>query len=557
MVGGLAVVSIVALILSVIALTRNVSPPAPTKADPAAYTLAFVDEALTRYDEEGRDTAVAYYSTEESVDGPWYVFILDESGLVVAHPTADFIGDTVHGPLGVDSTGYVFGPEFLTATGEGKWVSYIFLNRETGRDEVKHAWVVRHGDLFFGSGWYERHIAAPPSKADPAEYTVAFVEEALVRYERDGKDAAVAYYSTEESVDGPWYVFILDESGLVVAHPTADLVGDTVHGPLGVDSTGYVFGPEFLTATEEGKWVSYIFLNRETGRDEVKHTWVVRHGDLFFGSGWYERHIAAPPSKADPAEYTVAFVEEALVRYERDGKDAAVAYYSTEESVDGPWYVFILDESGLVVAHPTADFIGDTVHGPLGVDSTGYVFGPEFLTATEEGKWVSYIFLNRETGRDEVKHTWVVRHGDLFFGSGWYERHIAAPPSKADPAEYTVAFVEEALVRYERDGKDAAVAYYSTEESVDGPWYVFIVDEAGYTIAHPRPEIIGRDPSLRVDATGYFYGDDLRAATEDGTWSSYVFLNPATGAEELKHTWAVKRDDLIFASGWYERLVSP
>ena len=79
-----------------------------------------------------------------------------------------------------------------------------------------------------------------------------------------------------------------------------------------------------------------------------------------------------------------------------------------------------------------------------------------------------------------------------------------------------------------------------------GPWYVFIVDEAGYTIAHPRPEIIGRDPSLRVDATGYFYGDDLRAATEDGTWSSYVFLNPATGAEELKHTWAVKRDDPDF-----------
>ena len=76
-------------------------------------------------------------------------------------------------------------------------------------------------------------------------------------------------------------------------------------------------------------------------------------------------------------------------------------------------------------------------------------------------------------------------------------------------------------------------------------------------LLHPRPELIGRDPSLRVDTTGYFYGDDLRAATEDGTWLSYVFLNPATGAEELKHTWAVKRDHLIFASGWYERLVSP
>ena len=270
------------------------------------------------------------------------------------------------------------------------------------------------------------------------------------------------------------------------------------------------------------------------------------------------RDVSPPaPTKADPAVYTVAFVEEAIARYDEEGRDAALTYYSSEQSVDGPWYVFIYDEAGIAVAHPTADILGQNLKGSLGVDATGYVFGPEILAATEEGAWVDYVFLNRQTGRQEVKHAWVVRHDGLLIGSGWYERYIETSPSKSNPAGYTVAFVDEALARYERDGKDAAVAYYSSQESVDGPWYVFIVDAAGYTIAHPRPEIIGRDPGLRVDATGYFYGDDLRAATEDGTWLSYVFLNPATGAEELKRTWAVKRDDLIFASGWYERLVSP
>ena len=42
------------------------------------------------------------------------------------------------------------------------------------------------------------------------------------------------------------------------------------------------------------------------------------------------------------------------------------------------------------------------------------------------------------------------------------------------------------------------------------------VDQNGYTIAHPNPMFVGRDPSLRVDATGYFYGDDLLGATDVG-----------------------------------------
>ena len=45
----------------------------------------------------------------------------------------------------------------------------------------------------------------PISKSDdPAEFTKAFVAQAINRYEAEGRDAALAYHGTMESVDGEW-----------------------------------------------------------------------------------------------------------------------------------------------------------------------------------------------------------------------------------------------------------------------------------------------------------------------------------------------------------------
>ena len=49
-----------------------------------------------------------------------------------------------------------------------------------------------------------RRRPAPPSKDRPADYTQAFVLQAIERYEETGKEATVAYYNTKESVDGQW-----------------------------------------------------------------------------------------------------------------------------------------------------------------------------------------------------------------------------------------------------------------------------------------------------------------------------------------------------------------
>ncbi len=87
---------------------------------------------------------------------------------------------------------------------------------------------------------------------------------------------------------------------------------------------------------------------------------------------------------------------------------------------------------------------------------------------------------------------------------------------------------------------------------MDDQWYVFIVGEDGYAIGHHNPMFRGRDPSLRVDSTGYSYGDELLGAPESGRWLQYVFENPDADGERRNHTRAVLHDELVFASGWYE-----
>ena len=256
----------------------------------------------------------------------------------------------------------------------------------------------------------------------------------------------------------------------------------------------------------------------------------------------------APAYTSDAPAYTKAFVRQAMNLYVALGLEETVAYYNAQESVDGQWYVFIIDENQTIIAHaPNPDLVGKHVSQALGPNS--YPTGSAVAaSADQDGAWFDYTYPNPASGVVETKHSWVVLHDGITFGSGWYERG----PGKSDAPAYTKAFVRQAMNLYVALGLEETVAYYNAQESVDGQWYVFIIDQDGYTIAHHNPQFRGRDPSLRVDATGYFYGDDLLSATEAGHWVDYVLLNPESGENRQKHTWIVRHDGLLFGSGWYE-----
>ncbi len=153
---------------------------------------------------------------------------------------------------------------------------------------------------------------------------------------------------------------------------------------------------------------------------------------------------------------------------------------------------------------------------------------------------------------NETLETSMFRFSTLFLALAFLFVGCVAIPTENEKAAYTRSMVQDAIRYYDRNGKDAAVEYYSAQDSVHGQWYVFIVDAGGYTIASPNPDMIGRDPALRVDASGYFFGDDLMSTTEAGNWISYIFRNPETGENARKHTWVVRHDGLLFASGFYD-----
>ena len=134
--------------------------------DRGEFTVDLVMDALEFYEEEGLEATLDYYNSPESVRGEWYVFIFDEDDKLIANANQDLLGMDLKGDLGVDSAGYRFGDVMLGATEQGLWVDYGFLNPATGNQEYKHAWVVRHNGLLFGSGWYQVLPSFPVKSAE-------------------------------------------------------------------------------------------------------------------------------------------------------------------------------------------------------------------------------------------------------------------------------------------------------------------------------------------------------------------------------------------------------
>jgi len=404
---------------------------------------------------------------------------------------------TQSGRVEVRAQSIVAGSEWMTHTPQARLLP---SDAEPGR--------------WYSSSSFAVGVADPvPDVTDPAGYTKWFVEQAIARYERDGREAMLAYYNSPQSIDGQWYMFIMDEDDVVVAHQNQDLIGVPgvdVNGP-----DGYPAGRMVIeVASVEGSWVDYQFDNLATGRAEIKHSWIVRQDGLIFGSGWYE---SAPSKTDDPGGYTKSFVARAIELYDVLGRDALIEYYNTAESVDGPWYVFVIGEDGRNVAHQVRDFIGLVA---AEVDIDGYPAGAMVVAvASEEGAWVDYWYTNLETNRSETKHSWVVKHDGLIIGSGWYEE---GPSKEHAPGAYTQSYVQRALELYRVLGRDATFEYYNSQGSIDGEWYLFIHNVDGTRLVSgaraDRPGWLGSNlHGTGVDVTGYDYTADTLSIETSGS----------------------------------------
>ncbi len=159
------VISIVSIVLTIdhnahISQPQPVAtqhPLLPSKSAPAEYTVAFVESAVTRYKANGRSETVEYYGTMESFDDQWYLFIADEDNAVIVYPSdPGKLGMTITAVTGtVGNTSEIDEALSDADRGVGGRFDYMDVNPATGLQELKHAYIIRHDGLLFGSGWYD------------------------------------------------------------------------------------------------------------------------------------------------------------------------------------------------------------------------------------------------------------------------------------------------------------------------------------------------------------------------------------------------------------------
>ena len=406
--------------------------------------------------------------------------------------------------VGAGSKFSAFGELLEFATAEGSWDDIRGLNPVTKQEEPRRLFVVLHDGLVFASS----HSALAE---DVADSTREYVEKAIDKYEQDGLDAAIAYYNSQESLDGQFYLFLIGEDDLYLAHPIfPHLIGTDIKDVVGSD--GQELGKEIAQATEEGAWVEYLWPHPVSRKEQQKVTWAIRHDGLIFASGYYAGgpETGTPPWRgADPMEYTVEYVNRAIERYERDGLASMLNYYNSVASFEGEWYLFATNDEDIYHVHPLLPhLLGTDIKDVVGSD--GYRLGEELAKADEDGVWVEYLWPHPVTLKEVPKVGYAVRRDGMLFASGYYVQ-------AEDPAGRTKAYVQQAIDYYRSNGLDATVARYGSPESLDGQWGLTLADENDIILVAPLAErLVGTDLNDLARTERRQIGEEMTAATEGG-----------------------------------------
>jgi signal transduction histidine kinase len=125
---------------------------------------------------------------------------------------------------------------------------------------------------------------------------------------------------------------------------------------------------------------------------------------------------------------------------------------------------------------------------------------------------------------------------------------VTAAASATTTKEEMVAFVQEAVAYAKQNGKEKALAEFSSRNGsfFRGVLYIYAYDYNGTTIAHPvNPEKIGVNRLNEKDAEGNLFITDLREAAYNGTgFATYAYINPVhNNTVEKKLGYAMKVDD--------------
>lgn len=147
--------TLIALLINLLAASLVL---ASAPADEAKIAKAMVDEAVSFFNSQGKEKALAEISNPKGrfVKGEIYVFVYDLSATVIAHPiNPKLIGKSL---IDVpDANGKLFRKEIaeLAKTKGSGWVDYKYKNPMSNKIEDKTTLIQKVGDVIVCCGIYK------------------------------------------------------------------------------------------------------------------------------------------------------------------------------------------------------------------------------------------------------------------------------------------------------------------------------------------------------------------------------------------------------------------
>jgi cytochrome c len=132
----------------------------------------------------------------------------------------------------------------------------------------------------------------------------------------------------------------------------------------------------------------------------------------------------------------------------------------------------------------------------------------------------------------------------------------ALAADKSTPEQAT-ALVKKAVAYLKENGKDKAIAEFNNPKGmfVDRDLYIFVIDQAGVTLANgSNAKLIGKNVlDMRDQDNIYFVKKFIELGNTSGKgWVDYRWVNPLTNKLDMKTTYIEKADNLIIGCGIYK-----
>ena len=235
-----------------------------------------VDNALAIYSESGQDAFAQI--TALNVTEDWYPFVLNMDAVEIADGSIlDRSMDVVWAPYELNAA--LVDVRETLESGQGAFISYVFLNPSTGEQQAKKTWIVMHDEYLFGAGFYLSGEWASKTSA------VWSVNKAIEMYKLDGVDQTFEWITAMESTSES-YPFVLDDDFVILAHGSnADLVGESSNDLVTYDKTPEQIHEELDQMSQT--WVMYEFMNPATGEVQPKISLMKLYDGYIFVAGYY------------------------------------------------------------------------------------------------------------------------------------------------------------------------------------------------------------------------------------------------------------------------------